>query len=108
MGDSWLHSVALLLSVGFLGKPVLASGDPIPAIPPPDTAPVTVSVEEAHRVLKDLLWREGSQFTILIEMSEPPLGSGSGGSGEWIKWFDGLKESISFVSEGSVELEFMS
>jgi hypothetical protein len=58
--------------------------------------------------LKDLLWREESQFTILLEMSEPSVGSGSGGSGDWIKWFDGLKESIEFVSEGSVELELMS
>jgi hypothetical protein len=100
--------VTLLLSVGFLGKPVLASGEPIPTIPSRETAPISPSTTEVQRNLRDVLWREGSQFTLLLEMSEPPLGSGSGGSGDWIKWFDGLKESISFVSEGSAELELMS
>jgi hypothetical protein len=40
----------------------------------------------------------GCNHTLLLEMFEPVVG-GAGGSAEWIRWFDGLQESIALIAE---------
>lgn len=88
-----------MLSVGFLCKPVLVSGEIIPPTPPQDVSHRRqLNTDESLSILRAMILQEDSTYTLLLEMSEPPLVAGE--SHQWIRWFDGIKVSGALIVEG--------
>lgn len=88
-----------MLTIGFACKPVLSSGEMIPPFPPQEESQKRqLSSEESLEIMTRMLFHEQSTYTLLLEMSEPAIVAGE--SYQWIRWFDGLKESMSLLVEG--------